>query len=306
MLEVYHNPDNQQLFMKMSRDYGISGSGVPVLFIGSSVLRGEVEIRNQLDDKIQEEEVRLRSCNTSDSMNPATPDTNCTTVPTRMTVPVVIFSALADSINPCAFSVLIFLLVSVVALGSRRRILLVGGTYISAVFLLYLLSGIGLLSIVSVFSGFSIWLSLAGATIVIILGLISVIDAVRNKEEFLLGISASRKPVIDQYIRAASLPAAFVLGILVGLFELPCTGGIYLAILGLISRTFTFMEGLPYLVLYNVVFILPLIVILLLAAYGLPPEQANTWRIQHRRKLRFVIGLAMIALGIIILSGWIG
>jgi cytochrome c biogenesis protein CcdA len=91
----------------------------------------------------------------------------------------------------------------------------------------------------------------------------------------------------------------------VGIFELPCTGGIYLAILGLMSRTFTFMDGLPYLLLYNLVFILPLVVILLLAAYGMPPEEANTWRIKHRRKLRFITGLAMIALGIIMFSGWI-
>ena len=100
-------------------------------------------------------------------------------------------------------------------------------------------------------------------------------------------------------------PAAFALGIFVGIFELPCTGGIYLAILGLMSRSYTLMEGLPYLVLYNFIFVLPLILILLMVAYGLSPERANEWRIRHRRTLRLIVGLSMIALGIIIFSGWI-
>ena len=97
-----------------------------------------------------------------------------------------------------------------------------------------------------------------------------------------------------------------MLGVLVGIFELPCTGGIYLAILGLMSRSYTLMEGLPYLVLYNIVFVLPLVLILTLVAYGISPERANEWRVLHRRKLRLIVGLAMIAIGVVIISGWTG
>ena len=66
------------------------------------------------------------------------------------------------------------------------------------------------------------------------------------------------------------------------------------------------MEGLPYLVLYNIIFVLPLVLILCLVAYGIPPERANEWRVMHRRELRLVVGLAMIAIGGLIISGWIG
>jgi cytochrome c biogenesis protein CcdA len=97
-----------------------------------------------------------------------------------------------------------------------------------------------------------------------------------------------------------------VLGVLVGIFELPCTGGIYLAILGLMSRSYTLMEGLPYLGLYNIVFVLPLVLILILVAYGISPERANAWRVLNRRKLRLIVGLAMIIIGVIIISGWTG
>jgi len=68
----------------------------------------------------------------------------------------------------------------------------------------------------------------------------------------------------------------------------------------------TFIEGLPYLVLYNLIFVMPLFLIVLLIAYGLSPEQANTWRIKYRKTLRFIVGIAMIAIGAIIFFGWFG
>jgi cytochrome c biogenesis protein CcdA len=62
---------------------------------------------------------------------------------------------------------------------------------------------------------------------------------------------------------------------------------------------------LPYLLLYNFIFVLPLLAILLIVAFGLSPETVNSWRLENRRMLRFVIGLAMIAIGAIMLSGWL-
>ena len=96
---------------------------------------------------------------------------------------------------------------------------MVGGVYIAAVFIFYLLSGFGLFTIVSL-SGFSRALSLIGATVAVVLGVISVLDVLRNRDEFLLAIPSSKKEQIERYISTASLPAAFALGIFVGIFEL--------------------------------------------------------------------------------------
>jgi cytochrome c biogenesis protein CcdA len=266
---------------------------------------GDTDIKNRFEATILAEKERIASCTTTTPATVTVPDPGCSTDATRITIPLVIASALIDSINPCAFSVLIFLLISIVTLENRRGILMVGGVYIAAVFIFYLLSGFGLFTLVSL-SGFSRALSLIGATVAVVLGVISVLDVLRNRDEFLLVIPASKKEQIERYISTASLPAAFVLGIFVGIFELPCTGGIYLAILGLMSRNYTLMEGLPYLVLYNFIFVLPLILILLLVSYGVAPERANVWRVRHRRTLRLIVGLAMIAIGVIIFSGWIG
>jgi cytochrome c biogenesis protein CcdA len=304
-LEIYHNAENQEKFLAMSRQYGIENAGIPAIFIGSRALIGDTDIKNHFEESILEEKQRLASCNGTASNTTIPSNAGCLPPVIQITPLLVIFSAAVDSINPCAFAVLIFLLISIVAIENRRRILMVGGVYISAVFIFYLLSGIGLFSVVHV-SGISTALSLLGATVAVVLGIVNVIEVLRGRDEFILAIPESKKEMIEKYIGKASLPAAFVLGILVGIFELPCTGGIYLAILGLMSREMTFMEGLPYLVLYNLIFVMPLILILLLVAYGISPERANTWRIKHRKSLRFIVGIAMIAIGAIIFFGWFG
>jgi cytochrome c biogenesis protein CcdA len=304
-LEIYHNAENQEKFLAMSRQYGIENPGIPAIFIGSRGLIGDTDIKNHFEESILEEKQRLASCNNTVSNTTIPSNAGCLPPGTQITPLLVIFSAAVDSINPCAFAVLIFLLISIVAIENRRRILMVGGVYISAVFIFYLLSGIGLFSVVHV-SGISTALSLLGATVAVVLGIVNVIEVLRDRDEFILAIPESKKEIIEKYIEKASLPAAFVLGIFVGIFELPCTGGIYLAILGLMSREMTFMEGLPYLVLYNLIFVMPLILILLLVAYGISPERANTWRIKHRKTLRFIVGIAMIAIGAIIFFGWFG
>jgi cytochrome c biogenesis protein CcdA len=201
--------------------------------------------------------------------------------------------------------VLIFLLVSMAAAENRRRLLLIGGTYVSAVFLFHLIMGVGLFSVVSL-SGLSKMFSLIGGAVALILGIVTIIDVARNREHYLLSIPDSGKGLIGRYIRQASLPAAFVLGILAGVLGFSCTGGIYISILGLMGRSLSLADGLPYLILYNLVFVLPLVLVTLLVAYGIPPERAEQWRIDNKRILRLAIGLIMITLGAVIFLGWLG
>ena len=282
----------------MDLNLGIVSPGVPTIIIGNHTLVGEDQIRDQLEQVILEEQ----SSPTSEPEENVTTAGNCPGTFTALTVPLVIICAGVDSINPCALTVLIILLLSIIALQSRRQVLMVGITYIAAVFLFYFISGIGVLSFVHI-SGISSLIALGAAVIAIVLGVANIIEAAVKKDGFLLAIPESKKPVIERYITTATLPAAFVLGVLVGIFELPCTGGIYLTILSLISNTLTFSEGIPYLLLYNFIFVLPLIAILLAVVLGIPPERVNTWRLENRRKLRVAIGVAMILVGVFILIG---
>jgi cytochrome c biogenesis protein CcdA len=286
----------------MNRQYTTGNSGIPIVFIGDTALVGEDQIRDHFEEQIRAE-LQRNGCNTTAAPAPSQP--SCTTAPLSLSPGLVILSALADSANPCALSVLIFLLISMAAAENRKRLLLIGGTYVSAVFLFHLFMGIGLFSVVSL-SGLSKIFSLLGGAVALILGLITIIDVARNKEHYLLSIPNAGKGLIGRYIRQASLPAAFALGILAGLFGFSCTGGIYISILGLMGRSLSLAEGLPYLILYNIVFVLPLVLVTLLVAYGIPPERAEQWRSDNKRILRLVIGLIMITLGAVIFLGWLG
>jgi cytochrome c biogenesis protein CcdA/glutaredoxin len=304
MLEVYHNASSQQKFVEMNRQYNISNSGIPVIFIGDRILVGETEIKNHFEERILAEKERYASCNTTTTMASSSPE-NCPTTATSLTPQMVVVPALVDSLNPCAFSVLIFLLISFAAAANRRRILLIGGSYIAAVFLFHLLMGIGIFSVFTL-SGYSKLFSLLGATIAVILGVITLVDVIKNKETFILSVPESVKGLLSHYIRIASLPAAFILGILAGLLGFSCTGGIYISILALMGRNLTLTTGLPYLILYNLVFVLPLVLVTLLIAYGVSPEKADKWRTDNRRALRLIIGIIMMALGLVIFIGWFG
>jgi len=284
----------------MDKALGIDSPGVPTVIVGNVALVGEDQIRDQLDATIRQELASPSGNTTANSTAPG----NCPGVASSLTIPLVIVCAGIASINPCGLAVLIILLLSIIALRTRRQVLMVGIAFIASVFLFYLITGLGVLSFIHISgTGISSFIATAAAAIAIVLGLVNIVDAATRKEGFILAIPESKKPVLERYIRTATLPAAVILGILVGIFELPCAGGIYLVILGMVSNSMTLAQGIPYLLLYNFIFVLPLIVILLVVVFGLPPERVNTWRLSNRRALRIAIGVIMILIGIFILAG---
>jgi len=302
-LEIWYNQTNQQRFAEMSRQHGLQNAGIPLIIVGDTVLAGDKTIIAGLEDHILLEKQRVDSCTTAPAVTVPAPD--CTNASSGLTPQVVVVPALVDSLNPCALSVLIFLLISIAAAANRRRILLIGSSYILAVFLFHLFMGIGIFSFVTL-SGFSQAFSLLGGAVAVILGLITLSDVIRNRETFFLSVSGSGKGLMAQYIRLASIPAAFILGVLAGLLGFSCTGGIYISILALMSRSMTFYDGLPYLLLYNIIFVLPLVLVTLLAAYGMSMEKADSWRAEHKRTLRLVIAIVLVALGVVVFLGWFG
>jgi cytochrome c biogenesis protein CcdA len=300
-LEVYHNTTNRNQFLEITASHNTT-AGVPALVIGNTLLVGEVDIRNTAEQEI----ILLQQGHSGTGTN-ATPagSENCPTPTTNLSLPLVIGCALVDSINPCGLAVLVFLLVTMTAAGSRKRTLVLGGTYIFATFLFHLLVGIGLFSIFSL-SGLSKLFSIVGGLIAILFGVINLADLYRNKETFFLSIPESHKGLLGDYIRLATLPAAFVLGILAGILGFTCTGGIYISILGLMGQGMTVNTGLQWLLVYNLIFVLPLILVTLLVAYGVPPERADQLRTSYKRPFRAIISVVLIALGVVILLGWIG
>jgi cytochrome c biogenesis protein CcdA len=68
----------------------------------------------------------------------------------------------------------------------------------------------------------------------------------------------------------------------------------------------TVLSRLPWLALYNFVYILPLLLLTILIAYGISAEQADSLRTEYKRTLRMVKGAALVVLGAVIRLGWFG
>jgi cytochrome c biogenesis protein CcdA len=296
--DIKDSPENRALFSRFNQEYNAGFVAVPATFVGPYVLEGYEQITRELDEKVALTRVLVEGKSTLvPTPVPAGEEQKKSQV---LTIPLVIGAALVDGINPCAFSVLIFLLLTIMALGSRRKMLEVGTSFIIAVFVFYFLSGLGLFTAIQI-SGVSRAISVVAAFIALAAGVLSFRDAFRKEGGPALAIPESRKGIIERFARVGSVPAAFALGILVGMFELPCTGGIYLAILSLLSQEMTLAQGIPLLLLYNLIFILPLVIILAVVAYGVSAERLDTWRVEKRKMVRIVMGLVMVGLGILLL-----
>jgi cytochrome c biogenesis protein CcdA/thiol-disulfide isomerase/thioredoxin len=300
--EIYFNASNQVLYRDFVARYEAKSDGIPAVFISDKALIGENVIRDNLEEEILYTLSHESVCPETYSAREGTPHDISPGAAIDLTIPAVISAALVDSINPCAFAVLIFLLTYLISLKERRRVLIAGLIYISAVFVVYFFSGLGLFALVQQ-AGIAAVVATIAAVIAIIAGIINVIDAARDKATPTLSIPASQKARIQDYVAQATLPAAFLLGALVSIVELPCTGGVYLAILGMLSSTMTLNAGLPYLLLYNAIFVAPLLVILLVVYAGVSADTLETMRLGGRRWMRGMIGMFLIMLGILMLSG---
>jgi len=295
LIDIGASFENRELFTVYKDAYRTGFIPVPSLFVGNATLIGFEEITLHLEDAVR---VQMPGSG-SPVASPPSFFSLGDVAAQDLTIPLVIAAGLADGINPCAFSVLIILLFTLAAAGSRRNMVLVGASFIGAVFVFYFLSGMGLFYVIQS-AAISRAIGIIAAIIAFALGILSLYDGIRGDGKPALAIPESKKGMIDRYIRKGSVPAALILGVLVGMFELPCTGGIYLAILSLISNQMTLAEGIPLLLVYNIFFVMPLVLILCVVVLGLPLERVDRWRQEHRGAVRIIMGLVLICLGLLL------
>ena len=216
-------------------------------------------------------------------------------------LPIIIGASLIDGINPCAFGVLIFLLAYLAKTTKKKSKMLVNGfVYIFAVFLTYLFAGLLLLPIIQSLGSFSVYSYVVLAVIVVIAGLLEIKDYFWYGKGFSLSIFPSEAERIKKYVSSVSGNplTAFALGVFVALVELPCTGAVYLAVLALMSFTGITVSNILFLVIYNVIFVIPLVVILLLVYRQSSTVKFEKWRQKHKALMRLATGLVLLALGL--------
>lgn len=183
------------------------------------------------------------------------------------TLALVLVSGLLDGINPCAFTVLV-LFVSLLTskTGRDKEPLLMGGLYIITIFLTYMAIGLSLYKLVEL-SQRAIWIVKVGAVVLVLMGLLNLFEFISGRG-FTLRMPFSGQMEVYNWMAKLTYPGTVVAGVLVALFEFPCTGAVYFSIISLLASTETFTRGYTYLVFYNLVFIIPLVIILFLTWYG--------------------------------------
>ncbi len=220
-------------------------------------------------------------------------------------LPLVIVNGLIDSFNPCAIGIfLIYLSMLFMMKKERLKIFQISLAYILAIYILYLLIGLGLIRVIFFF-GIPHLITFIGAVIIVLVGGLSIKDYFFPNSMFSTKIPYGARQLILKWAYKASWPAAAVVGILVGISGFPCAGGIYVATLGLLSQKATFIQGFFYLLLYNLMFVMPLIVIYIVTANQRVAMKMTDWQEREKNHLKLIMGLIMLALGAIIFKWYV-
>ncbi|MCZ7381285.1 MAG: hypothetical protein O8C64_06910 [Candidatus Methanoperedens sp.] len=224
--------------------------------------------------------------------------------PNTLTLPLVIIAGLVDGFNPCAFAVLLLFITFTMAMlqmqvNYRYGLMKVGSIYISGIFVTYFLLGIGFLSAISFFSTTHA-VGKAAGLIAMVLGVVTMKDFFMPGSS-LLAIPGSMKASINNWIKRTTVPGVFGAGVLVGLCTVPCSGGIYLAVIGLLSLQSTLAQGILYLLLYNLMLIVPLVAVLLASSNRKVVDKMVAWQSRNKTHVRLLMGSFMVGMGFVML-----
>ena len=188
-------------------------------------------------------------------------------------------AGLLDGVNPCAFATIIFFVSYLLFLGRRRRdIVLMAISFISAVFIAYFLIGVGAYSLLKYLAGYEVIakiIFLCFGIIAFVLGILSLRDYLYARrgqlDKMILQLPTGIKQRIHRDIKEKTATGgivfgSFVAGLLISFLEFGCTGQIYLpTITFMISKAGWQMRPVLSLVLYNLMFVVPLILFALIA-----------------------------------------
>lgn len=213
-------------------------------------------------------------------------------------LPLVLITGFLDGINPCAIAVLLFFITFLFVIRrTRGNVARMGAVYILSIFFVYFFIGIGLLRAI-VLSGQPHLLAYVGSSLILVLGTLSLLQYFFPNLPLTFKMPERTWTKTKDWISRATLPSSLVAGLLVGLCTFPCSGGIYVAVLTLIASETTYFEGVGYLYLYNIMFVLPLILILAFTSNRLVARKLTGWERSNSRLIVLFSGIVMILLGV--------
>ena len=303
--EIYFNRENALLYTNLMSELGVPREerGVPAVVMGETVIVGDQPIisrfEREADVFLAEQEVEEVAKPEAEHFDEAGEQG------LNLTIAAVLAGAVVDAINPCAFAVLIILMTTILASGDHRKALRAGLAFSVSIFLSYFLMGLGLYRALTAGSLGATAFRVVG-WLAIILGLLNLKDWLWYGKGFLMEVPMSWRPRLKGLLQSVTNPAgAFGIGFLVSLFLLPCTSGPYVVILGMLAKQTLQLQAMSYLVIYNLVFVSPMLLITFLVYRGLSPQKVEELRQKRLKTLHLVAGILLLAMGIAILKGWV-
>jgi len=227
----------------------------------------------------------------------------------------VVAAGLVDGLNPCAFATLIFFVSYLTLSGHKgREIIFVGLAFTAGVFIAYVTIGLGFYKVLDILGETLQALTrvVYGLTAALCIGfaVFNIIDYFKvragNLEDMSLKLPKGLRARINAVIREgrrneAYVIGAFVTGLLIALLELACTGQVYLpTIIFVSSMPQLRLQAIFYLILYNLLFILPLVVVFILAYFGTTSKDLTNFLKKHAGAVK--LGMSML---FVILGSWL-
>lgn len=294
--DLFNSSESKVLFERYKSEYHRSYVSVPSIFIGNIGLEGEQAIRENFDPLVSwYEKNQGNGTRTADTIMAKAKSRH-----TMISIPLAFIAGLVDGINPCASAVLVFLLILLINIREKKRMLLAGIVFSSAAFFIYFVSGVGIYTLAQT-NGFVRVLTLIIGCITILAGLF-LLKRTLTPEFGPSFIGQEAGEELQRRVSIMTIPLAFLLGLIIAIPELSCTGGIYLAILDMIAFKVNMIQGLVYLILYNIAFIIPLLALVFLVSWLKPEEQAAEDAHQLNSRHLFT-GLLLLAFAMLILTG---
>ncbi len=287
--EIYQNSDNAKEFNMICDKYGISmyERGVPMMISNDRYYSGAGRIIDYFKN--------IKGKNGADASS-----NNEAGISGKLTIPLLIGAAIVDAINPCAFAVLLILMTTILASGERRRALFSGIAFSISIFISYFLMGLGLYSVIASIEFSVIFTKIIGC-VAILLGLLNLKDFFWYGKGVLMEVPISWRSNMKEFIRSVTGPiGAFLIGFVVSLFLLPCTSGPYIVIISMLGQKETYLTAVILLLVYNIIFVLPMIGITVGTYLGMNIKKAEEKRQRNLKILHLIAGIIMVIMGIVI------
>jgi len=312
IIEKFNVYDNPALGLWLADRAGREDFHSPSVFIGSEAWIGEEEITPNAIETALQCYAQEGSPKVWEAFDEEQGSSNIIDQFRSMSWLTVVLAGLVDGLNPCAFATLIFF-VSYLTISGRknREVIIVGISFTLGVFIAYLVIGLGFYKVLDLLGNIlnvvARWVYGLTALLCIALAVFSFMDVTKARKgelkDMSLNLPNGLRKRINAVIRKGRgtnryVISAFATGLVISLLELACTGQVYLpTIIFVSSMSELRLRAIFYLIIYNLLFILPLMVVFILAYFGTSSKELTLFLKKHAASVKIGLGILFFALG---------